>query len=339
MYQWIVISIIVFLSSNSFGEPKPKITVKVMIVSMFGPEGEVWRSHRVLDRLTVVPGLLPADSAVHCGRDGVCQVTTGMGYANAAASISALIYSRQFDLQKTYWLIAGVAGINPARGTLGTAAWAHYLVDFGLQWELDKRDAPAAWPSGYLGINTMSPAEKPQLIYGTEVFKLNDELVNRAFSLSESVKLTDSPSAQKARAVYGYAPANAAPAVVQCDTLSSDTWFSGTHLTERADVWASELTDHHAVACTSQQEDNATFAVLMRAAGEHLVDTNRVAVLRTGSDFDRAPPGGSDASTLLNYQSAGGFEPAVMNLYLAGNTLVQEIAGHWSAWRRGVPPR
>lgn len=32
------------------------IPVKVMIVSMFGPEGDVWRAHRDLDQLTAVPG-------------------------------------------------------------------------------------------------------------------------------------------------------------------------------------------------------------------------------------------------------------------------------------------
>lgn len=36
------------------------VPVKVMIVSMFGPEAETWRSHRDLRNLTVVPGL-PAD--------------------------------------------------------------------------------------------------------------------------------------------------------------------------------------------------------------------------------------------------------------------------------------
>ncbi len=161
-----------------------------------------------------------------------------MGYANASASIAALIYSKRFDLRQTYWLVAGIAGIDPRRGTLGSAAWARYLVDFGLQWELDDRDAPKDWPSGYLGINTKNPREKPPLEYGTEVFKLDERLLQRALALSRNVNLSDSPEAQKARAAYPSAPADQPPSVVQCDTLSSDTWFSGTHLSERAGVWA-----------------------------------------------------------------------------------------------------
>ena len=336
--HWIFALFVVIFYTNSVAQAASPVSVKVMIVSMFGPEAEVWRSRRDLDQLTMVPGLLPSSPDVHCGRDGVCQITTGMGYANASASIAALVYSRQFDLRQTYWLVAGIAGIDPKHGTLGSAAWARYLVDFGLQWELDHRDAPQDWPTGYLGINTRSPEEKPALEYGTEVFKLDDALLRRALALSENVGLSDSPEAQKARAAYPSAPANQPPLVIQCDTLSSDTWFSGARLNERAGVWAAQLTDGRAVPCTTQQEDNATYEVLKRAASAGLVDVRRVSVLRTGSDFSQAPPGGNEADTLLNYQAAGGFAPALANLYVAGNPLVQEIVDHWPAWQDGVPP-
>lgn len=314
------------------------VPVKVMIVSMFGPEGDVWRSRRDLRQLTPIPGLSSNEPAVHCGSDGVCQITTGMGYANASASVAALIYSRQFDLRQTYWLVAGIAGIDPKFGTLGSAAWAHYLVDWGLQWELDPRDAPTNWPTGHLGINTRGPNEKPRLDYGTEVFELNARLTQRALALSKNVSLSDSPEARSTRETYGFAPASQPPGVIQCDTLSSDTWFAGRRLSERAKVWVSQLTDGHGTACTTQQEDNATYAVLKRAAIAGLVDPDRVAVLRAGSDFTESPPGASDTDTLLNYQQAGGFAPALANLYLAGNPLVQDIVDHWLAWSDGVPP-
>ena len=225
--RWLCAPLLMVFLAGGVARAAAPVPVKVMIVSMFGPEGDVWRAHRDLEQLTAVPGLPTASPDVHCGRDGVCQVTTGMGYANASASIAALVYSRQFDLRQTYWLVAGVAGIDPQRGTLGSAAWARYLIDFGLQWELDGRDAPKDWPTGYLGINTRNPGEKPALEYGTEVFKLDDRLLQRALALSKDVRLSDSPGAQKARAAYPSAPANQPPSVIQCDTLSSDTWFAG----------------------------------------------------------------------------------------------------------------
>src|SRR5262249_54466135 len=58
------------------GDRRP---VKVMIISMFGPEGKVWLDHLGPWRNITVPGLSPDYPAVHCNRSGVCVVTIGMG--------------------------------------------------------------------------------------------------------------------------------------------------------------------------------------------------------------------------------------------------------------------
>ena len=311
--------------------------VKVMIVSMFGPEGKVWLDHLGPWQAIPVDGLSPDYPAVHCNAQDVCVMTTGMGHANAAASIMALTFSPRFDLRHTYFMVAGIAGIDPLRGTLGSAAWAKYLVDFGIQWEIDAREIPSDWNSGYLGINTKSPVDKPPLDYRTEVFQLNPQLADAALALSRNVTLADNAQAQAARAKYDYAPANQPPAVIQCDTLAGDTWWSGTKLGDRAREWTRILTDEKGVYCTTQQEDNATYEALKRAASVHRVDLNRVAVLRAGSDFDRPYQGQSSIDNLLNYAAQGGFEIAIDNLYRAGNPLVQQIVTHWNEWRTGVP--
>ena len=319
---------------TSHGRP-----VKVMIISMFGPEGQVWLDHLGPWQEITVAGLSPDYPTVHCNRQDVCVMTTGMGHANAAASIMALTFSPRFDLRHTYFMIAGIAGIDPLQGTVGSAAWANWLVDFGIQWEIDGREIPPGWKTGYLGINTTDPTQKPPLDYRTEVFQLNAALSNTAYALSRNVTLTDDAQAQAARAKYSYAPANRPPAVIQCDTLAGDTWWSGTDLGERARQWTKILTDGKGTYCTTQQEDNATFEALTRAATAHRVDLNRVAVLRAGSDFDRPYAGQSSADNLLNYASQGGFTIAISNLYLAGNPLVQDIVTHWGEWREGVPQR
>ncbi|MCG5077680.1 purine-nucleoside phosphorylase [Paraburkholderia tagetis] len=313
--------------------------VKVMIVSMFGPEGQVWLDHLGPWEDISVAGLSPDYPAVHCNRQDVCVMTTGMGHANAAASIMALTFSPRFDLRRTYFMVAGIAGIDPLQGTVGSAAWANWLVDFGIQWEIDGREIPPGWNTGYLGINTTNPTQKPPLDYRTEVFQLNPALTDAAFALSRNVTLSDDPQAQAARAKYSYAPANRPPTVIQCDTLAGDTWWSGTDIGERARQWTKILTDGKGTYCTTQQEDNATFEALTRAASVHRVDLNRVAVLRAGSDFDRPYAGQSSADNLLNYASQGGFTIAIGNLFLAGNPLVQEIVKHWGEWRDGVPKR
>nr|WP_096059397.1 purine nucleoside permease [Caballeronia ptereochthonis] len=310
-----------------------------MIVTMFAPEGQVW-----LDKLgpwdaVRVPGLSPDYPDVHCNRDEVCVITTGMGHTNAAASMMALTFSDRFDLRNTYFLIAGIAGIDPARGTIGSTAWAKYLVDFGIQWELDAREKAPEWPSGFLGINTKGPHEKPPLDYRTEVFALNATLADAAYSISRNVVLSDSDDAKVARAKFSYAPANQPPRVIQCDTLAGDTWWSGKYIGERARAWTRLLTDGRGVYCTTQQEDNATFEALKRAASVKRVDLSRVAALRAGSDFDRPYEGQTAVDNLLNYAAQGGFTPAIENLYRTGNPFVQELVTHWGAWRKGVPQK
>jgi len=312
---------------------------KVMIITMFAPERQVWIDNLGPWRDVRVPGL-PADYPnVSCNRAAVCVMTTGMGHANAAASTMALWMSRKFDLSRTYFLVAGIAGINPEQGTVGSVGWARYLVDFGIQWEIDAREIPADWEGGYLGINTKSPNDKPPLDYRTEVFRLDEALLRVAYNLSRDKVLSDSDEARAARAHFPNPPANQPPTVLQCDTAAGDTWFSGTLLGQRATKWTQILTDGKGVYCTTQQEDNATVEALVRGASMHLVDLRRVAVLRAGSDFDRPYPGQTAADNLLNYQAQGGFLISLQNLFIAGNPLVQTISGDWANWQRGVPGR
>ncbi len=327
------------LAPTAQPRPKAALPVKVLIVSMFAPEAQPWIDAYGLHHLIRVPGLSADHPAVRCNRQGVCNLTTGMGYANAASSLSALALSGALDLRKAYVLIAGIAGINPAHGTLGTAAWARWAVDYGIAWELDPREAPTGWPNGYLGIHSKGPADAPPRDYRNEVFLLNQALVDKAWQLGAQAKLVDTPEAQAFRANFPHAPANQPPQITRCDTVSSDTWFAGTRLGERASDWARLMTDGDATYCTTQQEDNATLEAIRRADAAGLMDTNRVAILRTGADFDRPHPGQSDVEALLRFREQGGFVPATQNLLKAGGPLVDDILQRWKVWRSGVPSR
>ena len=308
---------------------------KVMIVSMFGPEGQVWIDKLGLSKQIAVPGLSSDYPTIHCNDDDVCQMTTGMGHANVAASTMALVFSHRFDLRRTWFLIAGIAGIDPGRGTTGTAAWARYLVDYGISWEIDASEKPASWPSGYTGISTTGPDQKPSLDYRTEVFQLDETLLQKALALSNAVVLADSNDAQNYRSLYPDAPANQPPRVTQCDTAAGDTWWHGHVLGERATAWTRLLTDGKGIYCTTQQEDNATLNALTRASQAGFVDLKRVAVLRTASNFDRPHPGQTAFESLS--ATSGGFPIAIANLYNAGGPLVQDIVTRWHLWKSGVP--
>lgn len=318
--------------------PAP-LAVKVMVVNMFPLEAQPWLAALQPVQDYAVPGLPAETPNVRCNADAVCQLTTGMGHAGAAASMTALLYNPQFDLRKTWFLVAGIAGIDPAQGTLGTAAWAHYVIDFGLTHEIDAREMPPRWSGGYFGILTTGPGIKPKLEYRSEVFALNPALQAKAYALSAHVKLADSAAAQAYRAHYKSSPAKDAPQVTRCDTLSSDTWWSGAKLGAQAGDWTRLLTDGQGRYCTTQQEDNATLLALTRAAASGRADVSRVAILRSGSDFDRPYPGQSAYAALragIDSQS-GGFPLAVQNLVVAGKPLVDDIVAHWAEWQNGVP--
>jgi purine nucleoside permease len=322
---------------GSAAAPPAPLAVKVLVVNMFQPEAAPWISALRTDREIRVPGLSSDFPLVRCNAEGVCEMTTGMGHANAAASMMAVLYSGLFDLHQTYFLIAGIAGIDPARGSIGSAAWARYAVDFGIAHEIDARELPRSWQDGYFGILTDAPGKKPRLEYRTEVFRFDEALLQKALSLSHHVALEDSDDVRAYRQHYPRSPANQPPQVTQCDTVSGDTWWTGQRLGEQARRWTGLLTDGEGIYCTSQQEDNATLNALTRGAQSGLLDLKRVAVLRTGSDFDRPYAHQSALDGLrAQFALAGAIRISTDNLVRAGLPLVDAIARHWDLWRDGV---
>ena len=286
---------------------------KVLVITMFKGEASGWLKNENLDQKIAIPGLSKAFPELSCNDKGLCLVTTSMGYANAASSIAALVHSDALDLTKTYFLIAGIAGVDPKQGTLGSAHWARYAVDGGLQWEIDARKLPDGWTTGYFGIFAKKPGDKPKPDYGTEVFHLNETLAQKAYELSKDAELADSDGAKAYRAHYPAAPANAPPAVSLCDTVSGDTWWHGKAISDAMGAWAKTMTDGAATYCTTQQEDNATLTALQRGADMGRLDFSRVALLRTASNFDQEYPGETPADSLAS--NSGGFVPSLVNAY------------------------
>ncbi|XXH02947.1 zinc-finger protein [Hypoxylon texense] len=274
-----------------------KISPKVVIVSMFTPEAEVWyensRNSSIGDLLAnniSVPGLSPLFPYVHCNEQGeVCQLTMGEAEINAATSMAALVFSDLFNLTKTYFLLAGIAGVNPKLSTLGGVALSKYSVQVALQYEIDAREMPDNFSTGYLPYGAYAPDDYPSIIYGTEVFELNEDLRDVAAELAQQAELVDSADSADYRARYVtdsgmYAAATADPSVVRCDSATSDVYYSGTLLSEAFEnttkLWTNQSTITY---CMSAQEDSAVLNVLMRATAWGLVDFSRAIAMRTGA--------------------------------------------------------
>lgn len=278
---------------------------------------------------------------VHCLADeSVCQLTTGESEINAATTIQALMLSPQFDLTETYFMVAGIAGINPKHGTLGSVAFSTYAIQVALQYEFDAREIPSNFSTGYIPQGSYAPDEYPESIYGTEVFAVNEALRDIAVNFASSETYNDSTDAIAYRANYAsderYAAATKKPGVITCDVATSDVYYSGTLLGEAFENFTTLMTNGSGVYCMTAQEDNATLEVMTRAAINGLVDFARIIIMRTGSDFDRPFPGESVEEHLF-YAAQGGFEPAIENIYIAGTPIVKGILAGWeSTFKAGV---
>ncbi|KAI1771240.1 putative purine nucleoside permease [Hypoxylon cercidicola] len=329
-----------------------KIAPKVVIVSMFSPEADVWYTNSRNSSLgnlfannITVPGLSPLFPHVHCNeRREVCQLTMGESEINAATSMAAFVFSGLFDLTKTYFLSAGIAGVNPKLGTLGSVALSKYSVQVALQYEFDAREMPANFSTGYLPYGAYMPDEYPSIIYGTEVMELNENLRDAAAELAQKAELVDSPASADYRTKYvtssgAYAAAVAGPSVIKCDSATSDVYYSGTLLSEAFEnttkIWTNQSTVTY---CMSAQEDSAILEVLVRATVWGLVDFSRAIAMRTGSDFDRPPPS-IGAFQHLRILDQNGFDIAIQNLYLAGVEIVEGIVAAWNTtYNEGIAP-
>jgi purine nucleoside permease len=290
-----------------------------------------------------VPGFSPLFPQAHCLEDGsVCQLTTGESEINAAATISALMLSPLFDLKKTYFLIGGIAGINPKHGTLADVAFSKYAIQVALQYEFDAREIPENYTTGYIPQGAYAPDQYPTSIYGTEVFEVNEALRDIAVEFAKTATLNDSTSAIAYRANYAndgttiYAAATRSPGIITCDTATSDVYYSGTLLGEAFENTTTLFTNGSGVYCMTAQEDNATLEAMIRAAVVGTIDFARIIIMRTASDFDRPYPGTSVEFNLF-YSDQGGFVPAIANIYLAGTPVIKGILSGWQkTFKKGV---
>lgn len=291
-----------------------------------------------------VPGASPLFPDVHCTPDyEICQLVTGEGEINAAVTVSSIVFSPLFDLTQTYFLLAGIAGVNPEAATIAGVAFSRFAIQVALQHEIDLRELPSNWSTPYFPQGGSAPYQYPGEIYGTEVFEVNAELRSLAASLAEKATLADTSVAREYRRKYAteddrYAAGVAGPSVVECDVATSDVYYSGNKLSSSFDKTIDVLTNGTGKYCTTAQEDNATLEALVRSTKHGKTDFARIIIMRTGSNFDRPPPGVSALQHLV-YNDSGAFQPAVKNLYKAGIEVVKGILQEWDTmFAAGIKP-
>ena len=272
---------------------------------------------------------------------GVLGIVTGVGTARAAAAIMALGLDPRFDLARAYWLVAGIAGVNPEEASLGSAAWVEWVVDADLAYEIDAREIPPAWPTGYLPLGKTRPYEQPPDSDGARwVYRLDPGLVGWAYRLTADLRLDDTSALAAARSHYaGYPAAQRPPSVLRGDEVSGSTFWHGALLNRRAAEWLAYWTQGRGRFVMTAMEETGTLQALALLARAGRADWGRVLVLRTGSNFTMPPPGISAAESLAGppLSRSAGYRPALEAAYIVGRKVIDEITANWDTLRDEAP--
>lgn len=335
------------------------IEIKVVVVTMFEigndqgdrpGEFQLWKAGQKLDTC------FDFDVSHHdiCinPETGVMGIVTGMGTAKATAAIMALGLDSRFNLTKAYWLVAGIAGFDPADASIGSAAWATWLVDGDLAHQIDAREIPETWSTGYFPLFGVNPIDDGQTIDLTklnrhnqstngEVYKLDAKLTDWAFNLTKDLTLPDYPEMNRLRSKYeGYPNAQQPPFVLKGDQLAASTFWHGDLLNQWANKWVYYWSGGEGNFVSSGMEDTGSYQAMIYLSNINKVDKSRFMVLRTGSNYSMQPQGLTPLENLIMESGENGYagmQGALESAYLVGSTVVDNIIDNWDTYKNTMP--
>jgi purine nucleoside permease len=308
----------------------PPIPVKVFVAAMFeigentgdrAGEFQHWYERYWMNSEPIpIRGAL---NPVYCNKDGVCGAVLGMGKVASSSSMQAILLNPALDFSHAYYILSGVAGTPPSRGTIGEVVWATWQVDY----DLGHRWAQDEVPPG-------QPLFMPRKGYESiRVYHLNPTLVAWAMRISSDTKLKDSDTAVAYRDRYPQETARRAPFVGTGTHMTGDTFFQGPGMSAQAQYIAKLYgADDYVI---TEMEGTAISQVIARQYG-----TDRIMALRGAVNFDQGNPHETTIQHLDPQpgQTAGGFAETVENIELVGSRVVDHIVAHWPDWQAGVPP-
>jgi purine nucleoside permease len=348
---WFAVLLVATVATPAFAAPIP---IRVVVVTTFeigADAGDQPGEFQHWVEQLPLPETLPFPLGYHHLRYnpalGVLGIETGEGAERGAASIMALGSDPRFDLTKAYWVVAAVGGIDPNVASVGSAAWAQWVINADLGYELDARDMPAGFSTGIIPLERHAPFAEPappaDSMDGQEAYELNPGLVRWAFAQTRDTPLTDTPNLKAMRAPYiGFPAAQRPPFVLIGDSLCGDRYFLGPQMNAWAERWVSYWTGGHGTFATTAEEDAGILQSLTFLANGQRVDRQRVLVLRAAGDYDQPPTGGDNAALLATDSGAGGASAGLESFdaaYRVGSTVVTALVRDWATDRDTIPTR
>jgi purine nucleoside permease len=345
-----ILSLLLLATTTCAHSQQKPIEIKVVVINMFeagADTGDVPGEYQYWVERQHLDTILPFPQGYHDIRlnpqTGVLGLLTGVGTSRATASVMALGLDPRFDLTHAYFLVAGIGGIDPAMGSLASAVWSDWIIDGDQAYEIDAREIPKDWTTGYIPLGKSTPYEQPRAarFNGDDgnIFHLNTTLVSWAFNITKDIQLTDTPEIKSRRMQYPGDIAHRPPFVLRGDNLSASTFWHGKLMNQWARDWVKYQTDGKGAYAICGMEDTGTLQSLTWLANAHKVDIHRVLVLRTASNFDQQRDGitaaESIAETKIGKYSA--YLPALDNAYRVGHVVVDNIVTNWPQTRDHIP--
>ena len=252
-------------------------------------------------------------------KDGVAGCIAGMGKAQAASTLTAILADPRFDFSNTFILVSGCAGMPPSRGTLGDVVLADELVDFELG---------HAWTESDIASGTTATFQRDKSYDRGGYIKLNKGLVDWAYSLTKDASLVDDEKAAAYRALYGTKKTLEKPTVRRGVSVTGDSYWHGAHSSAHADEVCAAYGAEMYMA--TQMEDNAFGVVAMNFG---LVD--RLLVCRDIVNFDQPHAGQTVPESLA--ASSGAFSIGMTNGFKVGSTIIDALVANWAVYKIAVP--
>jgi len=341
---------VAFAGCSKAPESKTPIPIKVVVVAMFEigdvegdrpGEFQYWVERLPLNETLNFPqGHSPLR---YNAEKGILGVTTGIGTQFSTATIMGLGMDPRFDLSKAYWLVAGIAGGDPEDTSPADAVWTDWVIDGDIGHEIDPREAPEDWTTGYIPFRNKAPYQMPMPAsdqhWGVR-YKLNPELLNWAYQLTKNTELISSEGAENLRLKFeNFDGAQHPPRVQQGSHLAAATYWHGALMNDWANGWVNYWTEGDGDFFTAAMEDTGTMQALTRLDNAGKADIDRAMVLRGVTNYTR-PIDSVTAAQSLEGETVGHYSaymPTVENVYRTGSPVVEAILENWDQYIDKVP--
>ena len=233
-----------------------------------------------------IPGLT---APLRVTEDGVGLVPTGIGKAEAAATVATLFAAPRVDCSEAYVLTVGIAGGPPETGPFGSVCVGETVVD----WDRKHRVVDADQPVDLIGWRERD-----------YVYSLDSALADLAVETAESTDL--SPVGDES------------PRVTSGTVLSGDEYWHGEELAEQAE-WLVDAYDAGRYRVTEMEAAGTAVAL------ERVGALDRYLVVRALANYDR-PPADRTARENLDFETGEhANDAAAENAYRVGRALVERL--------------